>query len=500
MKTEPMSQQLTALERMDGRRWYALFMEQGTGKTWSFLADAERYHERDKIDGLLVFAPNGVHTNWVRREIPAHMDTSKLRFASWRSGASLTYRRKLDAILQPARELRVLTVNYQALRSASAREFVLAFLQSGRMMCVLDESQNIKNPNSATAKEIMKLRPHMVAVRIGSGTPMDKPDDIFSQFQFLKSGLLGTDNFPAFMAEFAVLADWKNPKNDSDWAMAKQVAKHPRMAWATIVARDDDTGRPMYRNLDRLNAIISQHSYRVLKKDCLDLPPKVYSSVYFDLTPEQQRAYELMEQLLRIELEDGSATSVSALASLVKLQQITSGYVVVPGREEPMYVGDKNPRISAVVDYIEDNVGSGKVIVWAKFREEVAALAAALTKAGRKVVQYHGDVKERDREAAIDNFQTGDADTFLGVQKAGGTGLTLTAAETTIYCSNEWSSMLRNQSEDRNHRKGTTGTVVYIDVVATGTIDEAITKSHQWKTDLAATILGDRGLDLRRFL
>lgn len=499
MKTEPMSQQRTALERMDGRRWYSLFMEQGTGKTWAFLADAERYHAREKIDGLLVFAPNGVHTNWVRREIPTHMVKDSALAMAWRSGAAPRYRRALEEVLAPQRKLRILTVNYQALRSQDAREFVLRFLQSGRMMCVLDESHYIKNPTSFTTKEIMKLRPHMTAVRIGSGTPMDKPEDIFAQFQFLKEGLLGTDNFRAFISEFAVLANWQNPKTDSDWAFKKQVEKHPRMAWATIVARDDTTGKPMYRNLDRLNKLIAEHSYRVLKKDCLDLPPKVYTSVYFDMSAKQQKAYELMEQLLRIELEDGTATSVSALASLVKLQQITSGYVVVPGRDEPMYVGDDNPRVEAVCDYITNNV-RGKVIVWARFREEVAALAAALTAAGRKVVQYHGDVRERDREAAIDSFQTGDADAFIGVQKAGGTGLTLTAAETTIYCSNEWSAMLRNQSEDRNHRKGTTGTVVYVDIVATGTIDEAITSAHQWKTDLAATILGDRGLDLRRFL
>lgn len=194
-------------------------------------------------------------------------------------------------------------------------------------------------------------------------------------------------------------------------------------------------------------------------------------------------------------LESGESTPVSALSALIKLQQITSGYIAVPGREELLYIGEDNPRVRAVVEAVEDV--AGKVIVWAKFREEVRAIAEALTEAGRRVVQYHGDVRARDREAAVDRLQTGDADTFVGIQKAGGTGLTLSAAETTIYCSNDYSALLRNQSEDRNHRIGTTATVVYIDIVAAGTIDEAITKAHQWKTGLAATILGDCKLDFR---
>lgn len=497
MKTKPMPHQQTALDRLDGRRFYALFMEQGTGKTWAFLADAQRYWQRGKIDGLFVLAPNGVHTNWVLREIPAHLDGTPL-VGAWRSGASKTYQQALARLTRPAGQLRILTMNYEALRGAAARQFALDFLQSGRMMMVLDESQKIKNPASKLTQEVMKLKTHSTARRIGSGTPMDKPQDIYAQMDFLAPGLLGTSNFRAFVSEYAVLANAKEPVTDSDWALRRMIDRNPRMARAQVVARDEHTGQPLYRNLDKLNALVGAHSYRVLKAECLGLPPKVYQSVYFELSPAQLRAYELMEEELRIELEGGEATPVSALASLVKLQQITSGYVVVPGREELLYIGDGNPRIQAVVDALEDV--KGKAIVWARFREEVRALAAALKAAGKVCVEYHGGVNPADREAAIDRLQHGDADVFIGVQKAGGTGLTLTAAETTVYCSNEYSAIVRNQSEDRNHRKGTTGTVVYIDVVARGTIDEAITKTHQWKTDLANAILDGCKLDMRGFL
>lgn len=503
MKTEGMSQQLEALRRMNGKEWFALFMEQGTGKTWSFLADCERYYAAGKIDAIFVLAPNGVHTNWVLREIPLHLDCPNVAVA-WRSGMGKQERARMDkALLTPTPRgeqmpLRIFTMNYEALLSQDAYNFAASFMRATKCMFILDESQKIKNHAASVTKSVMKLKPLARARRIGTGTPMDKPQDIFAQMEYLEEGLLGTSSYRAFFAEFAVLADWRDPKTDSDWSLKRQVDKNPRMAHALIVARDETTGLPMYRNLDKLQKLLEPHSYRVLKKDCMDLPEKVYQSVYFELTPKQRAAYQLMEDELRIELEGGEVTSVSALAGLMKLQQITSGYVMVPGEEEPLYIGDKNPRIASVTESVCS--GSGKFIVWAKFREEIAALAAALRGEGKRVVEYHGGVKAKDRERAIDELQKGDADVFLGVQKAGGTGLTLTAAETTIYCSNEYSALVRLQSEDRNHRKGTTGTVVYIDTVARGTIDEAITQAHQFKTGLAAAILGDRGLDLRRFL
>ena len=169
--------------------------------------------------------------------------------------------------------------------------------------------------------------------------------------------------------------------------------------------------------------------------------------------------------------------------------------VLLAGESEPIYIGKANPRIEQTVSRIE--LIEGRAIVWCKFREELKALSVALKAVGRRVVEYHGGVNRDDRNIAINAIQNGDADVFLGIQKAGGTGLTLTGAETTIYCSNEHSRMLRAQSEDRNHRKGTVNAILYIDVMARNTIDESIAKAHQWKENLAATILRDRQIDLR---
>ena len=261
------------------------------------------------------------------------------------------------------------------------------------------------------------------------------------------------------------------------------------------IIRRDENGEPVYRNLERLKALLEPHSYRVLKKDCLDLPDKVYTTVFFELTPKQRAAYDLMENELRILLEDGTIEPVTALTSLVKLQQITSGYVNVRSSSDPLLVDDDNPRIDAVLTAA--GTCPGKFIVWARFVDEIRMICAALRKAGYETVEYHGAIGDKDREAAVDSFQRGSARAFVGNPQAGGIGLTLTAAEDAIYCSNSFKLRDRLQSEDRCHRIGTKNTVRYTDIVATGTVDEAIARSLQRKTSVAKQILDDRNLAFR---
>lgn len=492
MKTKGMAHQLEALRRMQGRAAYALFMEQGTGKTWTLLADAERNYAAGLIDAVLVFAPKGVHTNWVRREIPAHLGVEAIT-RLWRSGMGKRERAKLDDLLRPREvgevpPLRVLAMNFDALMSKDALAFARSFLRATSAMVIVDESGRIKNPSAERTQRLMLLRDLAKLRRIATGTPVtNAPMDVFSQMEFLEEGLLGTTSYRAFVAEYAELMDKDHPM------LKRMIEDNPRMGRAQIVARNPD-GSPRWRNLDKLQGLLTPHSYRVLKRDCLELPDKIYKTVYFELSPAQRTAYELMKEDLRIKLEDGSLQPVAALAALVKLQQITSGFVIKP-EGGVLYVDERNPRLEALCDALEDVDGS--VLVWARFKEEITAVSAALRKAGRRVVEYHGGVNAKDREAAVDAIQSGKADVFVGNAQAGGIGLTLTAAETTVYFSNDWNLATRLQSEDRNHRIGTRNNVVYIDLAASDTIDESIARALQRKEGMAAAILGDTGLDFR---
>lgn len=300
--------------------------------------------------------------------------------------------------------------------------------------------------------------------------------------EFLESGLLGTTSYRAFVAEYAELMNANHPM------MKNLIQRNPRAAQAQIIARNPD-GSPRWRNLQKLQGLLEPHSFRVLKRDCLDLPEKIYKVHPFELTAEQMQAYEMMRDDLRMEDEFGDVVVVKDLAALMKLQQITSGFVNPPGGGTPIYIGEKNPRLAALTDLLEDV--TGQVIVWARFREELAAVADALRKAGLRVAEYHGGVNAADRELAVDGFQRGEIDVFVGQPQSGGIGLTLTNAETVIYYSNDFSLETRLQSEDRAHRIGTKRNVVYIDLVATGTIDESIARALQRKSGLAANVLGD---------
>lgn len=488
MKTEAMAHQKEALRLMNGREQFALLMDQGTGKTWVLLADAERLYSAGKIDAMLIIAPKGVHTNWVRREIPSHMDESILARA-WRSGAGKRERAKTEELLQSRDEgapqrMRVLAMNIDALGTKPGFDFAQRFLLATRAVLVVDESSRIKNPSSLRTKQLMRLQHRAPYRRIATGTPItNSPVDVFAQFEFLESGLLGTTSYRTFTAEYAELLSPTHP------LMVNLVRRNPKAAYAQMVAKNED-GSPRWRNLDKLQKLIAPHSFRVLKRDCLDLPEKIYQQLYFELDDAQQSAYRLMEREQRLVLEDGEVTAVAKLSAIMKLQQITSGFIIKPERGGLMYVSEGNPRLAALVEAAEEV--HGKFIVWARFKEELRAVAQALRAAGRCVVEYHGDVSPKDREVAVDEFQHGEATVFVGQPQSGGIGLTLTAAETVFYYSNDYNSETRRQSEDRAHRIGTRRPVLYIDLVATDTIDEEITTALQRKSSLAAMILGDQ--------
>jgi len=155
-----------------------------------------------------------------------------------------------------------------------------------------------------------------------------------------------------------------------------------------------------------------------------------------------------------------------------------------------------NPKLDLLVDRVNKIVESGeKVIVWARYRVEIEDIVKRLRLDGIACVEYHGGVNKDDRTGAIESFERGDAQVFVGNQQAGGTGITLVAASYVIYFSNNFSLRDRLQSEDRAHRIGQKKNVTYINIAAKGTIDEVVIRTLMSKKDIADTII-DKGLAL----
>jgi SNF2 family DNA or RNA helicase len=491
-----MNHQVVGLEKCDGKRNFAFLMEQGTGKTWLTLADAERCFLLDKIDALLIVAPNGVHTNWVRREIPTHLSAKNITFA-WRGTPSS--KKAKDAIermfrthwTHDDRPLRIFSINVEAINSANGYAIVERFLKAfPRTMMAVDESTRIKNPDAKRSKKVCELGLLAIARRILSGTPLTRaPTDLFMQYNFLKPGLLGTKSFRAFQAEFSVLL---TPDSPQMIAIMRKLAGKVR-GMPQVVAKDEN-GIPMFKNLDKLAALIAPHSYRVTKAECLDLPPKVYKVLNFELTPNQRRVYQqIMEEYSYVLNKDGVDEDVSfeAIAARTKLKQVTSGFINIYG-EPQLLPPEDNPRMALfkdTIDMILERDESAQIIVWAMFEQELLQIKAHLDSINVNSALYYGKTSKDERERIIDEFQGGQIQVFIGHAAAAGIGITLTAAETAIYYSCSYDNELRMQSEDRNHRIGTKNTVTYYDLVAEDTLDEDIARSLSVKSELAAIVI-----------
>ena len=246
-----------------------------------------------------------------------------------------------------------------------------------------------------------------------------------------------------------------------------------------------------YQRLPELAKKLEKFSYRVLKKDCLDLPDKVFTKRYVELSEEQKRIYKQMKEMALATLADGKLMStINVITQLMRLHQITCGHFKA---DDGTIRNLSNYRIDSLMQLLEET--EGKVIIWANYREDIKNIVNSLKKAygEASTVEYHGGVDTTLRQENIALFQEKNGPTryFVGNAQTGGYGITLTAANTVIYYSNNYDLEKRLQSEDRAHRIGQTGSVTYIDLVAEKTIDERIIKSLKSKINIANEIMGE---------
>jgi len=220
-----------------------------------------------------------------------------------------------------------------------------------------------------------------------------------------------------------------------------------------------------------------------------------------------------LQDEFRLELEKGEVNAAHVLTRMMRLQQVTSGYVPLDegavvcdgcegegcekcnelgfvGRERFIYQTEQNPRLDALVD--EATNAPGKIIVWARFNKDVDLAMDALATAGRKPVRYDGQVSEKQRSANKIAYQTGKADAFVGKARAGGRGIELAhGTSTVLYYSNEFSLELRRQSEDRAHGPNTKNAIGIVDLIAEDTVDERIVQILRSRRNIADLIHGD---------
>ena len=467
-KTKPYDHQLKALRSAWDKKYFAYFMEMGTGKSKVLIDEMAAYYLRGKIGSALIIAPKGVYRNWERGEIPTHLsDDVPYVVAAWRAPSEMNKddKKKLGDILEPNGKLRILLMNIEALSTAKGTKFATQFLHTSNTLMAIDESTTIKTPTASRTKNVLKLSNLARFKRIMTGSPVTKnPLDVYSQMEFLSKDIL-RQNYWAFRSRYAVLV------RRNFGARSTQL----------VVG---------FQRLPELNTIIDQHSYRVLKEDCLDLPEKIYTKRFISLTSEQVQAYEEMRRFNVTSMEGKTMTSLSTLSALIRLHQISCGHMTFDDGETKEI---KSNRMNELLNILEET--DGKVIIWANYRFDIQNIQKTLSdKFGSETVStYYGDTKDKDRQDIVDKFQDKNSKLkyFVGNPSTGGYGLTLTAANTVVYYSNTYDLEKRMQSEDRAHRIGQDDKVLYVDMIAEGTIDEKIVQSLRDKIDIASAVMGE---------
>ena len=476
---EPFDHQKRIFQKARDLSVYGLWWEQGTGKTKETIDELCWQYLQGKINAVLVLSPNDIRYVW-EREFLKHAspdvtlrtfvlstgDYAKKKFpALWQTFTCRTT--KVEALL-------VLSMSYDTFTTKNGNKIATTFLAKNKAAFVIDEATRIKTPTAQRTKAVIKSRDAAVTRRALTGTLIENsPFDAYAPIKFLDNDF------------------WKRKGISSYTAFKQRFAKWER-------CYDGRRGHFFdkllgYKNLDELKALIAEIGSRETKDSAgLNLPPKVYTTVPFRMTPAQTIAYRDLEHEFLTYLSSGEMIAAPlALTRLLRLQQITCGYV--GGGDENKLIGlhpqgEKNPRLEALMGVIEEC--SGQCIIWARFHRDMDLIIDALGK--RSSIRYDGTVDKETRRGIEEAFQRGDAQFLCANPATAGEGLTLTAAHTVVFYNNSFRLSHRAQAEDRTHRIGQKQSVLYTDICAMGTVDEKIVEALLAKQEIADFLMGDK--------
>ena len=466
-KTKPYAHQITALEKSWNKKVFAYFMEMGTGKTKVAIDNIAMLYDAGKINGVLIIAPKGVYKNWYSQEFPTHLaDHIKPVSVLWQATINQKQQKVLDTLFATGEDLHILCMNVEAFSTKKGMDFAAKFLSCHNTYMAIDESTTIKNPSAKRTKNIVGIGKHAKYRRILTGSPVTKsPLDLYKQCEFLDEFLLDHSSYYTFRTRYAVMRK-----------------AHFNGRSVEIVVG--------YKNLGELSDKIKNFSYRVLKDDCLDLPPKTFMKRIITLTPEQDKVYQQMKKMALALMNGKMITTANALTQLMRLHQITCGHFKA---DDGSFQEIKNNRLSELMEVLEEV--EGKAVIWAHYQYDIETIVKSIKKryGDDSVVTYYGKTPNDERQDNIKSFQDPESPVrfLVGTPQTGGYGITLTAASTMVYYSNGYDLEKRTQSEARIDRIGQTKPMTYVDIIAEGTVDERIVKALIKKINIASEVMGE---------
>lgn len=430
--------------------------EMGCGKTLTTIAVAGALYNLGKIDRVLVVAPTSVCSVWPH-------DLNQFATFPWEARVLLGDKKKrLRALNElenwPFKALRIAVINYESTHREGIFEALAAYKPD---LIVCDESQRIKNPSAAQSKALHKLGDAAPFRMILSGTPVqNNAVDLYSQYRFLDPAVYGA-NFYAFKNRYCIMGGY---------------GQHQ------IVG---------YRNMDEL--VEKEHSvaYRVTKEECLDLPQQTFINRYVQFTDAEQAIYEQLRKSSFLELETGeNVTATTILTMYLRLMQLTGGFLTADESTRPKQVN--TAKLDALADIVDDYVvdAGKKLVIFARFRAEIAAIENLLRLRKIQYGSIYGDVPMEERGKIVEDFQANpDTKVFVAQIQTAGLGITLHAASTAVFYSYDYNYANYAQALARIHRIGQHLPVTYIHLVVDGSIDEKILAALENKEDMAKTVV-----------
>jgi superfamily II DNA or RNA helicase len=418
--------------------------DMGTGKTGTAIAHLAKRKEDEGASPVLVIAPTSVTHTWeneIKKFAPS-LRTLRLQSGSDRAA-------KYDTL----HDYDVVVTSY-ALARLDAHQ-----LERFRFRTlVLDEAQNAKNPASQIAKVVRGLQAdHRLAL---TGTPVENSlRDLWAIFGFVEPGLLGSE------ASF-------------------------RRRFELPIADGDEGAAAVLRS--RLEPFVLRRTKEDVAKE---LPERTEAVIECELTALQRRLYRGIAEAARRDVlakydeEGGESTTVHVLAALTRLRQVCAH----PGLLAPEYLDDPDAsgKFDAFVETVEEVLDGGhKVLVFSAFASMLRIMRTALD---RRTIAYgylDGSTKDRDRQFEVERFMSDEGPpVFLCSLKAGGVGLTLTAADYVILYDPWWNPAVERQAIDRTHRIGQTRPVTAYRMVTVGSVEEKIRALAERKSALSRAVV-----------
>ena len=463
-KTQPYSHQREGVLYGLANNTFLLGDDQGLGKTKQIidLALARKVSEGMK-HCLIICGVNSTKYNWVD-EVHTHSNED-----AWVLGTRYTKRRPIKIIEGTAKDKLddlnklpphfFLVTNIETLRQLSTKkgkktvypiaEKIQKLCESGEIgMIAFDEAHKAKNPTSQQGQALLSISPKY-AIPMSGTFLVNHPMDLYVP---LKWAGFESHSYYEYEKHYCIKGGFNNR---------------------------DIIG---YKNLDELRALLDKVMLRRVKSDVLDLPPKVHTVEYVEMSKEQWKLYSDVKEQIKSSI-DKIKLRGDPLSEMIRLRQVT-GY---PGILSSVIT--ESAKMDRMLELVEEITSVGeKAIIYSQW-EMMTDVAR------KKLARYNpayitGSVKSEARMAEVERFQTDpNCKVIVGTIGAMGTGLTLTAASNVIFLDDPWNRAIKDQAEDRAHRIGTKGTVRIITLVCKDTIDERILSLVERKGRMADMLI-----------